>query len=142
MGLSGLTIEEAAAVLGLPVGTARTHYQRGKSRLRRLLGDRKADEHVRARRLVHRPSRPVRLAWVMVAAVALLTALGLVWRRSILQRELTRGLVRIEPGHLRTATDFLLEVSGAEFLRTVPEVGQVGFGPSPSPATRREAARL
>jgi RNA polymerase sigma-70 factor (ECF subfamily) len=33
-----LTIQEAADVLGLPVGTARTHYERGKARLRRLLG--------------------------------------------------------------------------------------------------------
>ncbi len=32
-----LTIQEAAAVLAMPVGTARTHYERGKSRLRRLL---------------------------------------------------------------------------------------------------------
>jgi RNA polymerase sigma-70 factor, ECF subfamily len=34
-----LTIEEAAGVLGMPVGTARTHYARGKERLRRLLRD-------------------------------------------------------------------------------------------------------
>lgn len=32
-----LTIEEAAAVLGISVGTARTHYQRGKRRLRERL---------------------------------------------------------------------------------------------------------
>jgi RNA polymerase sigma-70 factor (ECF subfamily) len=32
-----LTIQEAAEVLGIPVGTARTHYERGKSRLRQLL---------------------------------------------------------------------------------------------------------
>jgi RNA polymerase sigma factor (sigma-70 family) len=34
-----LSVEEAGEVLGIPVGTARTHYQRGKARLRRLLGD-------------------------------------------------------------------------------------------------------
>ena len=33
-----LTINEAADVLAMPVGTARTHYERGKSRLRQLLG--------------------------------------------------------------------------------------------------------
>lgn len=33
-----LTVEEAAAVLEIPVGTARTHYERGKARLRALLG--------------------------------------------------------------------------------------------------------
>lgn len=32
-----LTIHEAADVLAMPVGTARTHYERGKSRLRQLL---------------------------------------------------------------------------------------------------------
>ena len=32
-----LTINEAAAVLAMPVGTARTHYERGKTRLRQLL---------------------------------------------------------------------------------------------------------
>jgi RNA polymerase sigma-70 factor (ECF subfamily) len=32
-----LTIQEAAAVLAMPVGTARTHYERGKRRLRELL---------------------------------------------------------------------------------------------------------
>ncbi len=34
----GLTIEGAADVLGIAVGTARTHYERGKARLRELLG--------------------------------------------------------------------------------------------------------
>ncbi|MCC6929857.1 MAG: RNA polymerase sigma factor [Gemmatimonadaceae bacterium] len=33
----GLTIQESADVMGLPVGTARTHYERGKARLRLLL---------------------------------------------------------------------------------------------------------
>lgn len=33
-----LSVAEAASVLGLPVGTARTHYERGKTRLRVLLG--------------------------------------------------------------------------------------------------------
>lgn len=32
-----LTIEEAAEILGMPVGTARTHYARGKDRLRAIL---------------------------------------------------------------------------------------------------------
>lgn len=32
-----LTIHEAADVLAMPVGTARTHYERGKRRLRQLL---------------------------------------------------------------------------------------------------------
>jgi RNA polymerase sigma-70 factor (ECF subfamily) len=33
-----LTIEEAANVLHISVGSARTHYERGKARLRRMLG--------------------------------------------------------------------------------------------------------
>lgn len=32
-----MTVAEAAEVLGVPVGTARTHYERGKARLRSLL---------------------------------------------------------------------------------------------------------
>ena len=32
-----LTIEEAAKVLNISLGTARTHFERGKSRLRGLL---------------------------------------------------------------------------------------------------------
>jgi RNA polymerase sigma factor (sigma-70 family) len=32
-----LTIEEAAGVLGVAVGSARTHYERGKQRLRELI---------------------------------------------------------------------------------------------------------
>ena len=32
-----LTIREAADVLGISIGTARTHYERGKARLRELL---------------------------------------------------------------------------------------------------------
>lgn len=32
-----LTIQDAATVLKMPVGTARTHYERGKARLRALL---------------------------------------------------------------------------------------------------------
>jgi RNA polymerase sigma-70 factor (ECF subfamily) len=34
-----LTVEQAAEVLRIPVGTARTHYERGKSRLRGLLAE-------------------------------------------------------------------------------------------------------
>jgi RNA polymerase sigma-70 factor (ECF subfamily) len=33
-----MTIEDAAHVLGVSVGTARTHYERGKARLRARLG--------------------------------------------------------------------------------------------------------
>jgi RNA polymerase sigma-70 factor (ECF subfamily) len=32
-----LTVEQAAEVLRIPVGTARTHYKRGKTRMRRML---------------------------------------------------------------------------------------------------------
>jgi RNA polymerase sigma-70 factor (ECF subfamily) len=34
----GMAVEEAAGVLGLRLGTARTHYERGKARLRLALG--------------------------------------------------------------------------------------------------------
>jgi RNA polymerase sigma-70 factor (ECF subfamily) len=34
-----LTIEEAARIAGVALGTARTHYARGKQKLRELLAD-------------------------------------------------------------------------------------------------------
>lgn len=36
----GLTIAEASSVMGVSVGTARTHYERGKRRLRSMLRER------------------------------------------------------------------------------------------------------
>ena len=35
----GMTVEAASTVMGVSVGSARTHYARGKSRLREILGD-------------------------------------------------------------------------------------------------------
>jgi RNA polymerase sigma-70 factor (ECF subfamily) len=35
----GMTVEGAAAVMGIGAGSARVHYDRGKKRLRALLGD-------------------------------------------------------------------------------------------------------
>ena len=34
-----LSVEQAAGVLRIPVGTARTHYKRGKTRMRALLAE-------------------------------------------------------------------------------------------------------
>lgn len=40
-----LTVEEAAGVLGVSVGTARTHFARGKDRLREILVSREGRNH-------------------------------------------------------------------------------------------------
>ncbi|MBA2527241.1 MAG: hypothetical protein H0V18_15895 [Pyrinomonadaceae bacterium] len=34
-----LSVREAALVMGVSIGAARTHYERGKKRLRKLLGE-------------------------------------------------------------------------------------------------------
>jgi RNA polymerase sigma-70 factor (ECF subfamily) len=39
-----LSVQEAAAVLGMRVGTARTHYERGKTRLRAMLAGKDSHE--------------------------------------------------------------------------------------------------
>ena len=41
--IQDLTLQESATVLGITLGSARRHYERGKQRLRRLLGD--LEEH-------------------------------------------------------------------------------------------------
>ena len=38
-----LTIEEAAELLNISLGSARTHYQRGKERLKKILENRKQE---------------------------------------------------------------------------------------------------
>ncbi|MGH0030427.1 MAG: RNA polymerase sigma factor [Myxococcota bacterium] len=40
---AGLSVEEASRAMGVSVGSARTHYARGKRRLRELLGEDAAD---------------------------------------------------------------------------------------------------
>ena len=42
-----MTVEDAAAVMGLPVGTARSHYGRGKAQLRKLLDSSPAEGDAR-----------------------------------------------------------------------------------------------
>ena len=37
----GMTLEEAARVMGITVGSARTHYERGKAKLREVLGEKR-----------------------------------------------------------------------------------------------------
>jgi RNA polymerase sigma-70 factor (ECF subfamily) len=43
-----LTVEEAAGVLGVSVGTARTHFDRGKRRLRQLLAPQRSADATRS----------------------------------------------------------------------------------------------
>ncbi len=37
----GMTLEEAARVMGITVGSARTHHERGKAKLREVLGEKR-----------------------------------------------------------------------------------------------------
>lgn len=43
----GQTVEEAAEVMGIGVGSARTHYERGKRRLRELLDEKREERGAR-----------------------------------------------------------------------------------------------
>jgi hypothetical protein len=76
-------------------------------------------ERVRRGRLTQLPYRPRRWPWA-AAWVAAAVVVAIVAKRRA--EEPPAWLETI--GQLRSSTDFLLDVNGAEFLRTVPSIGR------------------
>ena len=77
-------------------------------------------QRVRAGRVRQRPRG--RSRWVLAAAVMAVVALVAV-RLAIRSGE-SPDWATVASAHLRTQTDFLLEVNGAEFLSSVPSIGK------------------
>jgi len=77
-----------------------------------------------------------RVGWLPVLAAAGLVAAAVAV--GISRQPRIPALVRFTAGQLRTPTDFLLNIQGAELLTTVPKVGNAsGWYPLP-PAPRRK----
>jgi hypothetical protein len=152
-------VEQAAEVLGVGVGTARTHYQRGKERLRELLGGRLVtaeDDDLRRRfASLREQDERERPGYAGVCARGLTRTKSAGWR-ALVGAVAVAALVLVAPfagrdrepppplAEWRAPTDFLLETPGREVLTLAPSLHRglwTATPPALPPSTRRERRR-